>query len=671
MTLRVEPTGSYNINKGNSIGEKSKYPKFGKIENSSDEFVKIHQEDASNDGKFTGKEALKNFGKGLISPIVAMIKHPIATLATLVGVGAACFAVPVLTPILTLGFGALSLYHLGKSTFNTIKDYSNGNYDNAEKGFKGIGEGVVGTLTTMLGLKSSAKIAAEAKAISVNGAKALDAATKKQIATQIAEGGFSGAIKEHFSIVFTKNGWKAILNQLKPSSIKDRFTALFTPIKKINNNIPKKESTIEKFKKSQEGIRRANLSDKQIETEIQNKFMQAFDELGIPKEQRPKLQIVKDSELRGGSYNSRTHVIKINPESYKAGVFELDDVLMHEATHCREALLRSGLPQDKVNQMVADDLIARISGGENEQIIVSGGFMQVEMMKAPKLPNGLKKDFIAFAKKNLYNLDDNFNSNLRNYVDAKSSVNNNYSSQPLVERMANVEAASKKITSFLDELNSLLDKHPEFLKNYKSREEAVYVLEQYALSHNTRYRWLTNNTIKGVTPPKLTPEQVKLAEKSLRGKMDTMEGNAANSGFNNIFGDSKKFNQYQFSPEEVLAQQNGNNFVIKNYRAKLAELRKNGTLTPETEAYLTGAIKRAENIIAYKNKGLEYYELYRQAINHPSDKVLAAKVASLKKELQVLHRALTPEDAAKVQKFLSASCAMPSNWLPTMSILID
>ena len=129
-------SGLGNVNNVSAVDAKMKSsPKVG-LESKPDEFVKTNKQDSSNDGKFTLKEALKNFGKGLISPITVAIKHPFATLATLAGVGVACMAVPVLTPILTVGFGALSLYQLGKSTVNTIKDYSNGNYDNAEKALR-------------------------------------------------------------------------------------------------------------------------------------------------------------------------------------------------------------------------------------------------------------------------------------------------------------------------------------------------------------------------------------------------------------------------------------------------------------------------------------------------------------------------------------------------------
>ena len=654
--------GISNVSKTNNGNQNTSK---AKLDASKDEFSLNPRKDLSNDGKFSAKEALKNFGKGIISPITTVIKHPIATVSILAGAGLACFAVPVLTPILTVGFGALSLCHLGKSTINTIKDYSNGNYDNAEKGFKGIGEGMVGTLTTLLGLKSSAKIAVEAKVIAKSGPQALDAVAKNKIASQISQGGLKGALKQHFDLLFTKNGLKAVLNQFKPSTIKSRFSALRAAGKGVQNNPSSREALLKKFQESPEGIRRAKLTPEQLKAEIQNKYNQVFDELGIPKEQRPVLKVENADIKHCGAYSARKHELMVNPEAYKAGVMELDDVLMHEATHCKEALLRAGLPKAKVDQIIRDNLIARISGGENEKIIMSGDILGPVMMKPPKLTSGMQKDFISFAKNHLYKSDDVFTNDFRKYISAKEQLVHKASP----ENLQAVKVASQKVTSLIDDLHALVDKHPEFVNAYKTKEEAIIALEQYALSHQVRYKLFTNNTIPGITPKSLTLEQMKFAEKSLNNYVDTLEGNAANQGIFSMFGGKKQFNQYQFSPEEVLSQKNGQNFVIKNFKAKLAELKKNGTLTPETEAYLTGAIKKAEATIAYKTKGLEYYEVYRKMINNPADKALAAKVNALEQELNVLAQALRPEEVARIQKFVMQTAGVPQNIWPVIATL--
>lgn len=647
------------------------------------------KKDGSNDGKFTFGQALKNLGKGIISPFTAIIKHPIATIATLAGIGLACMAVPVLTPILTVGFGALSLFQLGKSTYKTIKDYKNGEYDKAEKGFEGIGQGIVGTVMTALGLKQSAKIAAESKVLVSTGAKALTNSQKAEIAAQVTKGGLKGALKENLSMFTTKQGLKAIANQFKPSSIKERVLGIINTFKAMKKNPMEKQ--IEEFKKSPEGIRRAGLTDEQLQAEITAKYNQAFDELGIPKEQRPELVIKKGNIEQGGGYCHGSHTLEVNPESYKAGFFEIDDVMMHEATHCKEALLRAGIPQERVNQIIADDLAARIINGESEKIIMESNFVGPQMMEAPKMPDGMKRDFATLARERLYTPDDTIRADLSQYNLAKSMAKyrqkdiNMYSAstkpqdiemvakatQELAEFTQEVQQCEQKLSPFIQELKALMEKYPEFQKGFNSPEEALTALEQYSLSHGTRYRIFTNTAVKGVTPKALSPEELQLAEASLKGYVDTIEGNGRIAGINGVFASQESFNQYQFSPEEVLAQQNGNNFVIKNYTAKLNEMRANGTLTPEMEAYLTAAIKKANDTIAYKTKGLEYYKLYTQAANNPADKELAQKVATLEAELKVLQQTLSPEEVQQIQQFINQTWGSPMNVLPAVAILND
>ena len=106
-----------------------------------------------------------------------------------------CFAVPALTPVLTVGFGALSLFEVCKGTYNAIKNYKNGDYDASEKSFEKIGTGTIGTILTAIGLKSSAKVAAEVKQANTLG-RALTQTEKIEIAQRVKNGSLLSALKE-------------------------------------------------------------------------------------------------------------------------------------------------------------------------------------------------------------------------------------------------------------------------------------------------------------------------------------------------------------------------------------------------------------------------------------------------------------------------------------------
>lgn len=288
MSISIENNINENKwqNKSLAFGQtvKSSQPK-PRHQNKADSFEK------QGDGRFTAGEAAKNFAKGLISPIVALVKHPMMTIGTVAATIGVCSLIPVLTPVLTIGFGALSLFEMAKGGAKAIKEYQNGNADASEKAFQEIGSGFVGTVLTLLGLKASARVAVEAKATQATG-QALSTEKSAEIAQKVKADGLFSALKEHFTLFSTKEGRSSIIAQFKPKAIKQRFDKYKEFMKKSSE--PK---TYEKaFKETVEGKRRANLGVADYQQEIFNIADKAFEQMGIPKELRPK--IVIEDELK-------------------------------------------------------------------------------------------------------------------------------------------------------------------------------------------------------------------------------------------------------------------------------------------------------------------------------------------------------------------------------------
>lgn len=73
-----------------------------------DTFEKKEKENKASNGKFDLSEASKNFFKGMISPITAMIKHPIITAGTVAATSVLCSIIPVAASIMTVGFGTVA-----------------------------------------------------------------------------------------------------------------------------------------------------------------------------------------------------------------------------------------------------------------------------------------------------------------------------------------------------------------------------------------------------------------------------------------------------------------------------------------------------------------------------------------------------------------------------------
>lgn len=595
------------------------------------------KQNKSNNGKFDISECAKNFIKGVLSPLTAVIEHPVMTIGMVAATAVACSFVPVLGPIMAVGFGALSVFQLGKSAFDVAVNIKNKEYDQAEKAFNGVGQGTVGVAMSVIGAKQSAKVAKEAKLMNELGITSLDKAQKLQISKEVSNGTTLGALKEIKSLFTTKAGLKAIINQFKPSNIftraKGMLKFLFTKETKVN--IEKQKM---KFTETKEGKRRAAMTSEQIESEVQSLYKEACDDCGIPEKLRPEIKVIRDNPKQGGGYNSKNHTITINENAYKEGVFDLPDVIRHETTHANEAILRQRLSTQDKERIAVEYLLNKIQSGEKDKVITGGNMFGLSTSKPPKLNSQMKLDFSALAKDKLYKM---------------------------------VSYTDDELTAMVE---PLVRGNKEFIQGYNSVDDAIIAMRNYARGHNLRYKIAIENSAGFNTSKidisllnELSEEEKIAAIKSLKDGIDCIECNVAGQGFMGFGGD---FNQYQFTPEEVLAQKNGNNFEITKLESKLSKLRSQKNYDLGEEARLLDQIKKSRLKIEYKTKGEEMYRLYTDSINNPEDKLLAHQVEIIKTELEAIKQEIKEIDYMKANDFLGTSVYIMSNEYIPKEVLV-
>lgn len=617
-----------NIDLSKEFGKNIKQEKV-KIEYKPDSIeISSIKQDKSNNGKFDISECAKNFIKGVLSPLTAVIEHPVMTIGMVAATAVACSLVPVLGPIMAVGFGALSVFQLGKSAFDVAVNIKNKEYDQAEKAFNGVGQGTVGVAMSVLGAKQSAKVAKETKLMNELGVSSLDKAQKLQISKEVSKGTTLDALKEIKSLFTTRAGLKAVANQFKPSNIsaraKDMFRFLFTKESKL-----KVEKRKMKFAETAEGKRRAAMTSEQIEAEVKSLYKEACDDCGIPEKLRPEIKVIKDNPKQGGGYNSSNHTITINENAYREGVFDLPDVIRHETTHANEAILRQRLSTQDKERVVVEYLSNRIQSGEKDNVITGGSFLGSSTSKPPKLNAQMKMDFSALAKDKLYKM---------------------------------VSYSDDELTAMVE---PLVRGNKEFIQGYNNVDDAIAAMRDYARGHNLRYKiamqnssgFNTSNIDVGLLK-ELTEEEKIAAIKSLRDGIDCIESNVAGQGIMGFGGD---FNQYQFTPEEVLAQRNGNNFEIAKLESKLAKLRSQQNYDLSEEARLLDQIKKSKLTIEYKTKGQEMYRLYTESVNNPENTVLANQVKALKSELKVIQQQIMEIDGMQAKDILGTEIEVISN----------
>ena len=559
--------------------------------------------DKTNNGEFDANVAANNFCKGLLSPITAIIKHPIATIGVVGATALACSVAPILAPATAIVFGAMGIYEFGKSSYNIVKHSASGEYDKAEKDFEGLGQGTINTVLTALGMRQSARVTKEAQLLSETKATKLSVEQISKIKDEVKSLTLFKSFKESLKLYTTKEGRQAFMYQFKKPVIKERLQDLKNIIVKKKEQTKESFDIKEEFAKTPEGIKRAKMTTEEISQEVSKLAKESFDQYGIPEELRPKIEIVKKDAKTGGGYYAQKHTIEINETAYREGAFDLPNTIKHEATHAKEALIRETLTFTKKEQLTKEYLLNKIQTGDNNTVAYDTTIFGNATIKPPKMSTGMKTDFAKLAQENIYKIGSN-------------------------------GLDKKQLTKLVE---PLIDKYPEFISQYQSKEEALDMLTKYAQSHQLRYKVGTTTAINlpANKVAKLGYIDESTAINSFKGILECLDGNMSYKTVSGNMGLGGDFTQYEFGAEEVLAQLSGNKFEISHLEQELATLRKRPNFDAKQEAYLLSQIESAQKTIKYKSMGQKYYKLFMDYKHNPSPE-LAKEINTLAVELNKL-----------------------------------
>lgn len=559
--------------------------------------------DKTNNGEFDANVAANNFCKGLLSPITAIIKHPIATIGVVGATALACSVAPILAPATAIVFGAMGIYEFGKSSYNIVKHSASGEYDKAEKDFEGLGQGTINTVLTALGMRQSARVTKEAQLLSETKATKLSVEQISKIKDEVKSLTLFKSFKESLKLYTTKEGRQAFMYQFKKPVIKERLQDLKNIIVKKKEQTKESFDIKEEFAKTPEGIKRAKMTTEEISQEVSKLAKESFDQYGIPEELRPKIEIVKKDAKTGGGYYAQKHTIEINETAYREGAFDLPNTIKHEATHAKEALIRETLTFTKKEQLTKEYLLNKIQTGDNNTVAYDTTIFGNATIKPPQMSTGMKTDFAKLAQENIYKIGSN-------------------------------GLDKKQLTKLVE---PLIDKYPEFISQYQSKEEALDMLTKYAQSHQLRYKVGTTTAINlpADKVAKLGYIDESTAINSFKGILECLDGNMSYKTVSGNMGLGGDFTQYEFGAEEVLAQLSGNKFEISHLEQELATLRKRPNFDAKQEAYLLSQIESAQKTIKYKSMGQNYYKLFMDYKHNPSPE-LAKEINTLAVELNKL-----------------------------------
>lgn len=165
-TITPVVANNYHVNKNLAANKQAKIDDNNWFSNWLNDKDKICT-DNLDDGKISTKEKLSSFGKGLIGIVKGVIKHPIATLATVaagtaitVATGGAALPFMVAAGV-TLGVGTVGLGAYKACTADTDAE--------AKQAWETMGNGTFATLASVAGAKGSLKAGAKAGVTSCKG----------------------------------------------------------------------------------------------------------------------------------------------------------------------------------------------------------------------------------------------------------------------------------------------------------------------------------------------------------------------------------------------------------------------------------------------------------------------------------------------------------------------
>lgn len=330
--------------------------------------ARSEKRNSSNDGKFSIFTAAKEFVKGaVVRPIKAMIKHPLLTIGTLAAAALAVSAAPILLPIMVMGGLAYGAYQIGKGASHVASHLRNGRYDDAERAFGDIGEGVFAVATSALGARSAAGIVAEAKAASAVNSATTAAARTAALENSIAagakarSGSLASAGKELITLFTTKAGRSAIAHQLRPSAffpaVKGKalnFAGMFKEPAKVDT-----EGIIAKVQKQ------LNISDENMP-----KIVSSLDDLtggqrvsaaGMYKPGEHKFWAFRDplDLIRNQLPQDKAHLVDKLPRPIRNFLgnlilkrFNPENVIAHELTHAKQFEAIRHLPRSQAQELL-------------------------------------------------------------------------------------------------------------------------------------------------------------------------------------------------------------------------------------------------------------------------------------------------------------------------------
>ena len=306
-------------------------------------------------------------------------------------------------------------------------------------------------------------------------------------------------------------------------------------------------------------------------------------------------------------------------------------------------MLAGSLSQSERETIAKEFLLGKIHDGERGKVYTKWTILGAKTMQAPKMSKSMSKEFAKFANEFLYSSDSSFQKSFDTFVEQRLLQKQN---SGFFDKHS-FQCAEEKVLPVISKLKNIIDS--DFLSQYSSIDDAMDTLLEYSVSHMDRYIRFSSPPIKkGVS----IRTDYKTAREALINKMEAFEGNAAISSGLGRFKEPEAYIQYIFSGDEVVAEKEAANYLVKTYTQKLQQAKANGTLTPEIENIYNQKIERAKLIFKFRDKGEQYTKSYARSLKYPKEDVLEAWFNLQRDELKTLNDKITELSPKKKDRII-------------------
>ncbi len=313
MENRVEQFFSQSIQKPfdrETLLQKGRLGKVDPLADAPRDTVTLPRKGPRKKESFSVGAAAKHFVKGVFSPFVTMLKHPLMTVGALAATVTVASFAPVTIPLMVLGGLGYGVYQGGKGVLSALSNYRAGDYDAAEKAFARIGEGAFAAGASALGVRSAGAIAAETKATSAVLKTAQTSADKlKAVETgidaglKVRQGSWLNALKENVFLVTSKDGGRGVWSQLNPRYVASNLYARGKEVVRMFKEPP--VADVDKALRAAQ--QHLGIADKDMPALVRNLVLKD-----------PKTGANVDlSGIAAGLYHAKHHHLHVQPNGYQ------------------------------------------------------------------------------------------------------------------------------------------------------------------------------------------------------------------------------------------------------------------------------------------------------------------------------------------------------------------